>query len=415
MINMPKFGFFTNVVILLNGFGTATSLLIASSDFILALFKNLLSDDYTGIFVDKRFWITVIIIIIVPIVFRKTLTAMRFFSLFSIFSISYFTMAIIYSYFAYRQREPSKNGVAPSDTIPSSSEPSGLLEELFKKFMASSIIVFAYGCQQNILPLYSELKPSLRPHIASVIYNAVFFCTFVYLVIGYCGYATFGDQVQSNILNNFDNSNKLINVARFAMAIYCTFSYSVQMHPCRDAIKKEIISYKIRHQKDYGDINEQGPASEEKVNLLMDDKNQPHYGSTSAESPISEASSSNSSNQNNNHSPGGSNTSTSSNSTNSNTNTNNTNEYDDEEDEFESQLDANDADDERSSDSHGQQIKHINIDILDNLVCPSNPSITTINNYDTESLFNGVTLGLLISSYLFAITCDDFGKVIKRK
>jgi len=58
MINMPKFGMFTNLVIILNGFGTATSLLIASSDFILFLIKNVLSSNYTGIFLEKRFWIT---------------------------------------------------------------------------------------------------------------------------------------------------------------------------------------------------------------------------------------------------------------------------------------------------------------------------------------------------------------------
>ena len=58
MINMPRLSVFINAIIVLNGFGTATSLLIASSDFILSLFKNLLSLDYTGILLDKRFWIT---------------------------------------------------------------------------------------------------------------------------------------------------------------------------------------------------------------------------------------------------------------------------------------------------------------------------------------------------------------------
>jgi len=58
MINMPKLGIFINSVIALNGFGMATSLLIASSDFVLSLFKNFLSVDYTGILIDKRFWIT---------------------------------------------------------------------------------------------------------------------------------------------------------------------------------------------------------------------------------------------------------------------------------------------------------------------------------------------------------------------
>jgi len=330
----------------------------------------------------------VIIIVIIPIVFRKSLASLKVFSLFSIFSISYLTIAIIYSYFVITHKEPSKIDI-PKETDSSDSE--SLTQVIFKKFMAISIIIFAYGCQQNIFPLYSELKPSSRSHIPSVIYSAVFFCTMIYLIVGYCGYATFGENVQSNVLNNYADDNVLINIARFAMAIYCTFSYSVQMHPCRDSIKKEIISYKIRHQKDYDDdINEQN--SDEKAKLLID-QDQKNYGTVSNASPTSEASTSQSHNDNN-------------------LNDHDDLEYedDDEEDEFESQLDANDADDERSSD-HSHQIKHINIDILDNIRCPTNTNIITMNNYDTESLFNYVTLGLLISSYLFAMICDDFGKV----
>jgi len=58
MLNMPKLGIFTNLIIILNCFGTATSLLIAASDFVLSLVKNGLSSDYTGVLLDKRFWIT---------------------------------------------------------------------------------------------------------------------------------------------------------------------------------------------------------------------------------------------------------------------------------------------------------------------------------------------------------------------
>ncbi|ORX46691.1 hypothetical protein BCR36DRAFT_405632 [Piromyces finnis] len=384
MINMPRFGIFTNIVIILNGFGTATSLLIASSDFMLSLFKNLLADDYTGILINKHFWITMVIIIIIPIVFRKTLASLKFFSLFSIFSITYLTIAIIYSYFTLSHEEPSKIDI-PKDTPLDSSTTD--LSQILKKFMATSIIVFAYGCQQNIFPLYSELKPSLRPYISSVIYNAVFFSTVVYLIIGYCGYATFGKNVQSNILNNYDNTNTIINISRFAMAIYCTFSYSIQMHPCRDSIKKEIISFKIRHQKNDRDILDQ--ESDEKTKLLIDQEKeqQLNYGSMVGDSPVSDASSS----QNNNIQ-------------------NSLYDNNEEEDEFESQLDANDADDERSCDSH--QIKHINIDILDNMACPVNSNDSTINTYDNENLFIYITIGLLLSSYIFAMTCDDFGKIL---
>jgi amino acid permease len=389
---MPKFGMFTNLVIILNGFGTATSLLIASSDFILFLIKNVLSSNYTGIFLEKRFWITMEILIVIPIVFRKSLVSLKSFSLFSIISISYLTFSIICSYFILNEEQPTVNPKNFESILEQPEPELGFLQKIFKSFMAVSIIIFAYGCQQNSFQIYSELKPSHRPFISHVFFYAILFSTVIYLIVGYCGYATFGDHVESNILNNYDESNIIINIARLAMAVYCTFTYSIQMHPCRESIKKEIISFRIRHQRDYGDINENGDQNE-KAKLLIIDPNQ-NYGTTS--DFYSRPSGSGSNNTN-------------SNSCSTNTSSNNIASYD-EDDEFESQFDANDADDERSSDSH--QIKHINIDILDNLAIPVSTTITDINNYDTKTLFNCITIVLLISSYLFAMICNDFGKVL---
>jgi len=402
MINMPKFGMFINITIILNCFGTATSLLIAASDFVLSLSKNLLSSDYTGILLNKHFWITMEILIVIPIVFRKTLASLKAFSFFSIFSISYLTLSIILSYFILNKEEPSS--INPLEVEPNPETKTSLIQEIFKKFVGISIIIFAYGCQQNAFQIYSELKPSHRPYISHVFFYAVFFCTIIYLAIGYSGYATFGDNVQSNILNNYDNSNIIINIARLAMAIYCTFTYSVQIHPCRESIKKEIISFKIRHQKEYGDINENGDH-DEKEQLIHSNNENKNYGSTSGLYGFQTGNSNSNSHSN-------SNSSSRSKTNSSNNSSDNVISYDDDEDddEFESQIDANDADDERSSDSH--HIKHINIDILDNLVCPPTTNITSMNNYDNETLFNTITIALLISSYLFAVICDDFGKVL---
>jgi amino acid permease len=402
MLNMPKLGIFTNLIIILNCFGTATSLLIAASDFVLSLVKNGLSSDYTGVLLDKRFWITMEIFIVIPIIFRKSLVALKSFSLFSIFSISYLTFSIIFSYFIFGKEEPSVN---PKSIEPVINPETSFVQNILKKFMAISIIIFAYSCQQNVFPIYSELKPSHRPYISYVIFYAIFFCTIVYLTIGFCGYATFGDSVQSNILNNYDDSNIIINIARLGMAIYSTFTYSVQMHPCRESIKKEIISYKIRRQRNYGNINE-NDNQDEKIKLLSNYPNNNNtintinnYGTTS--------------NFNNHFNENSNNTNNKMNNKNSllhnscNSNIINIGEDDDE---FESQMDANDADDERSGDS--RQNKNININIFDNLSCPTNAHIDNMSSYDNETLFNSITLILLISSYMFAMICNDFGKIL---
>jgi len=389
MINMPKLGIFINSVIALNGFGMATSLLIASSDFVLSLFKNFLSVDYTGFLVDKRFWITMEFLVIIPLVFKKTLASLKMFSLFSLFSITYLTSSIILKYFTLGGNNKPPKGLQNTE----SGEPTiNLKTEILKKFMGVSIIIFAYGCQQNIFPIYSELRPSLKIYMPKVIINAIAFCTVIYVLVGYCGYATFGKDVESNILNNYDDSDLFIVVARSAMAIYCTLTYAVQMHPCRESIKKEYINYKIRHQKDYGDINENEP--EEKSKLLADAEQNENYGSTSGvDLPSPSKSKSNSSSNNSSRQLS-------------------YDDVEDEEDEFESQIDANDADDERSSDSHHVKHVNINIDILDSMPSPVNSNLSTIKNYDTEDLFYWLTVILLCTSYILAMLVNDFGKLL---
>jgi len=394
MINMPKLGIFINSVIALNGFGMATSLLIASSDFVLSLFKNFLSVDYTGILIDKRFWITMEFLVIIPLVFKKTLASLKMFSLFSLFSITYLTSSIILKYFTSGSSDKPSKGLQNTEPEPFGSEPTtNLKTEILKKFMGVTIIIFAYGCQQNIFPVYSELKPSLKMFMPKVIIYAIGFCTLIYLLVGYCGYATFGKDVESNILNNYDDADLFIVVARLAMAIYCTLTYAVQMHPCRESIKKEYINYKIRHQKDFGDINENDP--EEKTKLLADAEQNGNYGSTSGEDlPSPSKSKSNASSNNSSRRLS-------------------YDDVEDEEDEFESQIDANDADDERSSDSHHVKHVNINIDILDNMANPVNTNnLSTIKNYDTEDLFYWLTVILLVTSYILAMLVNDFGKLL---
>lgn len=166
-----------------------------------------------------------------------------------------------------------------------------------------------------------------------------------------------------------------INIARIAMAVYCIFSYAIQMHPCQESIKKEIISYKLKHKiKDDSQLldgeNESNP-------LIDNNSSQSHHIDN----------------------------------TNDKYDDNDDDEEEEEEEENnESEIDENDADDERSSDSH--QIKHINIDILDNLTCPAIINEDNLNVVEDEKIFKYITVTLLISSYMLAMCINDLGKIL---
>ena len=53
-----------------------------------------------------------------------------------------------------------------------------------------------------------------------------------YVVVAYAGFYTFGDRVDSDILNNYPQTN-LLSYARIAIVLLVTFSYPLQSHPAR--------------------------------------------------------------------------------------------------------------------------------------------------------------------------------------
>lgn len=202
------------------------------------------------------------------------------------------------------------------------------------------------------------------------------------------------------------------------MAIYCVFAYSVQMHPCRESIKKQIINFRMSMNRSKENIYENNDNDDDQEPIHQNNENDVGYGSTSSNQII------HTTNNINNKNNGSLNKNNKNNLQNSNSSSSlliikNENgkeaEYDEvgddeEEDYNESEMYDNDADDERSTDSH--QIKHINIDILDNLTLPVNTHKDSYNDVDDEKLLNWISVSWLIGSYILSISVDDFGKTL---
>jgi len=98
-----------------------------------------------------------------------------------------------------------------------------------------SIFVFAFACQTNIFGVVNELRNPTQTRYDIVSGGAIATAAVIYSVVACAGYATYGDNVEDNILINYPN-NTLTSVARIFVSLLVAFSYPVIAHPARSCI-----------------------------------------------------------------------------------------------------------------------------------------------------------------------------------
>ena len=98
-----------------------------------------------------------------------------------------------------------------------------------------TIFIFAFTCQQNIFSICDELKNPTMVRVGKVIGTSIGSAWVVYIIVAVAGFVTYGDMVQSDILNNYPAS-KVAAVARVAITLLVIFSYPLQLNPARKCI-----------------------------------------------------------------------------------------------------------------------------------------------------------------------------------
>lgn len=95
-----------------------------------------------------------------------------------------------------------------------------------------SIYIFAYTCHQNIFPIVNELETPSQYKFDTVILMVMASALSLYLVMGMCGYATYGNEVRSDIIVNYP-VNGLMSCVRVLISFVVCFSYPLQVNPGR--------------------------------------------------------------------------------------------------------------------------------------------------------------------------------------
>eukprot|EP00122_Pirum_gemmata_P016246 Pgem_evm2s15182 len=95
-----------------------------------------------------------------------------------------------------------------------------------------------YTCHQNIFAVFNESGEEKQKKKKNTLYAVVFtifFVSLVYLLVGVCGYLSYGSNVKSNIIQNFPTGSSFVYVSilQIFIAVMVILAYPLQCHPAR--------------------------------------------------------------------------------------------------------------------------------------------------------------------------------------
>ncbi|KAF4569707.1 hypothetical protein EYR40_008686 [Pleurotus pulmonarius] len=230
-LTFPKAAVFFDAAIAIKCFGVSISYLI--------IVKGLMPSVVASIFHDLtsaetnppewalsgRFWITIFMVVLVPLCFLRRLDSLRHTSYVALFSISYLIIIVISCYFF-----PPKGSTERGEVH---------LIHFTPNFVSTfPVQVFAFTCAQNLFPIYNEIASNTQRRMNIVIGASIGSATLTYEIIAVFGYLTFGSKVGANIIQMYPSTSLFIAFGQLAIVIMVLFSYPLQVHPCRNCLDK---------------------------------------------------------------------------------------------------------------------------------------------------------------------------------
>lgn len=246
-------------------FGVGVSYLVVIGDLMPKIMETV-GVDADSVLMARNFWISLFMaVLVVPLSFLKKLDSLKYTSVVALFSVAYLICLVVghtvagdvsvsrrsdYTEFATRAAgavaQSVQNGTqtASSALHTAASLAKGvhwLPRSLTSTLKSFPLFVFAYTCHQNMFAIINELKASDTAGSQTrqsniIIRNAIATACASYLVVGVCGYLSFGDTVSGNVVAMYPTSSILSLIARLCIVVMVGLSFPLQCHPCRGSI-----------------------------------------------------------------------------------------------------------------------------------------------------------------------------------
>ena len=240
----PRLGIVIDFAVAIKCFGVASSYLTVVADSMTLVVRG------SGWASTRGFWVLMAMLASAPPSFLRRMDMLRFTSLVALACILGIVLLVIL--FATPALDACE-GAAITPHSPSStggSECGGEVDILPTQGAVSflnkiSTFVFAYTCHQNIFSLTNELYEPTTARVNVTIVASIGSAMVLYLIVSLCGYLTYGNDVGSDILEEYPTT-PIVSVARVAISLVVVFSYPLQLHPARASIKS-IVNFCAEH------------------------------------------------------------------------------------------------------------------------------------------------------------------------
>ncbi|XP_064611392.1 sodium-coupled neutral amino acid transporter 7-like [Liolophura sinensis] len=194
-------------------FGTCITFLIIIGDqwdeFFVFVAKETFCNDHPW-YMKREVTICVTsVIFILPLCFPKRIDFLKYVSALGVVGIVYVAVMVVVKYVLPH---------TPAEGVRAS--PKSWLDV----FTVVSVICFGYQCHVSIVPIYACLDKRNIKEYSKTISVAILLCVLSYSVTATCGYWTFGDRVNSDILLSYNpDTEVIIAVILIAVKTYTTY------------------------------------------------------------------------------------------------------------------------------------------------------------------------------------------------
>ncbi|OKL61621.1 hypothetical protein UA08_03859 [Talaromyces atroroseus] len=232
-LTYPNASVIFDAAIAIKCFGVGISYLIIIGDLMPGVVEGFAgSSPVSDFLVDRHFWITAFMLIVIPLSFLRRLDSLKYTSVVALISIGYLVVLVVYHFTkgdTMVDRGPIRviqwAGIAPA-------------------LSSFPVIVFAYTCHQNMFSVLNEINDNSHFQTTSVVFTSIGSAASIYILVAITGYLSFGNSIGGNIVGMYPPSISA-TIGRAAIVVLVMFSYPLQVHPCRasvDAVLKWIPS-----------------------------------------------------------------------------------------------------------------------------------------------------------------------------
>lgn len=222
-ITYPNAAVFFDAAIAIKCFGVGVSYLIIIGQLMPQVMRGFDSRaDDIPFLVDRQFWVTAFMLVIIPLSFLRRLDSLKYTSVVALVSIGYLIVLVVYHFAA--DSHPDRGDIR----VITWGGPVGALKNL-------PVVIFAYTCHQNMFSILNEIKDNSPGSIVGVISASIGSAASIYVLVAITGYLTFGNSVDGNIISMYPSS-VASTIGKAAIVILVTFSIPLQVHPCRASI-----------------------------------------------------------------------------------------------------------------------------------------------------------------------------------